>query len=416
MPLNAANPSYTERPKVTVSCGSVTLTEGVDYNVNYDNYSTVGTASVTITGLDDYIIWGSTTLTYQVTGTKLTSSMIRVNNSSRDYDPNGWTPSVGTDFVLSDGNTPLVMGTDYVLELRGDSTKVGSFQAVFTGIGKYTGSVIKTFTIKKRDVSDADVMLLASSWSYMAGGTTPLMTVTVDGYPLVRGRDFKVVCANNKAVTTSATAKLPSVYITGIGNYQGSTKAKPVTFKIKAGQLPGNVSYVNKTPDVMLKDKPGNFISALKIYDGSVLLKEGKDFEIVRYEDADGYTLDPQTRVTTEHIMQDAGYEVIYVRCKGIGNYSGYQTYTYSVYYRDLSKVTIQAIPAQAFEGGPLFPDITVTYKIGSIQLALDPRYYTVDYMNNEKPGTATVKITGRNGWGGTKTATFKIDKANLLK
>jgi len=52
------------------------------------------------------------------------------------------------------------------------------------------------------------------------------------------------------------------------------------------------------------------------------------------------------------------------------------------------------------------------TVKIGSTTLKLNTDY-TVSYKNNTNAGTATVTIKGIGNYTGTKTATFKINKAN---
>jgi hypothetical protein len=75
----------------------------------------------------------------------------------------------------------------------------------------------------------------------------------------------------------------------------------------------------------------------------------------------------------------------------------------------DITKATISKIAAQTYNTKALKP--TVTVKDGSKTLASGTDY-TVAYKNNTNAGTATVTITGKGSYVGTKTATFTINKA----
>lgn len=50
-----------------------------------------------------------------------------------------------------------------------------------------------------------------------------------------------------------------------------------------------------------------------------------------------------------------------------------------------------------------------VTVRLDGNGRALDPKYYTVEYINATNIGTATVQITGQNGYTGTLTANYTI-------
>ena len=72
----------------------------------------------------------------------------------------------------------------------------------------------------------------------------------------------------------------------------------------------------------------------------------------------------------------------------------------------DLSKATIGRIPDQAYTGGALTPAPTV--KLNGVTLK-SGKDYTVSYRNNTNVGTATVAVTGKGAYSGTKSATFRI-------
>ena len=63
------------------------------------------------------------------------------------------------------------------------------------------------------------------------------------------------------------------------------------------------------------------------------------------------------------------------------------------------------------YTGQPLTPDVTVIYN--GAELARD-KDYTVSYADNTNAGTATVTVTGKDNYEGTKTVNFNIGRATL--
>ena len=76
---------------------------------------------------------------------------------------------------------------------------------------------------------------------------------------------------------------------------------------------------------------------------------------------------------------------------------------------KDISTLTVDAIPAQTETGKALTPAVTVRDGDAVLTAGAD---YTVAYANNIKPGTATATITGVVNYAGTLTATFTIREA----
>lgn len=72
----------------------------------------------------------------------------------------------------------------------------------------------------------------------------------------------------------------------------------------------------------------------------------------------------------------------------------------------DISTLKIGNLSNQLYTGKAIKP--TVTVKDGTKKL-VNGTDYTVSYKNNTKIGTATVTITGKGDYTGTKTLTFKI-------
>ena len=76
---------------------------------------------------------------------------------------------------------------------------------------------------------------------------------------------------------------------------------------------------------------------------------------------------------------------------------------------KDISTLTVDAIPAQTATGSALTPAVTVRHGDAVLAAGTD---YTVTYANNTAVGTATVTITGMGNYTGTLTATFAIREA----
>jgi putative cell wall-binding protein len=72
----------------------------------------------------------------------------------------------------------------------------------------------------------------------------------------------------------------------------------------------------------------------------------------------------------------------------------------------DIAEAVIGAIANQKYTGKIITPAITVIFGNTVLSAATD---YAVSYSNNVKPGKATVTVTGKGIFGGTKTAVFTI-------
>ena len=94
----------------------------------------------------------------------------------------------------------------------------------------------------------------------------------------------------------------------------------------------------------------------------------------------------------------------------GIGNYEGMLTSIFTISPKSITEATVTGITSKTYTGKALTQ--TPVVKLGTTTLNKDTDY-TVAYKNNTNVGTATVTITGKGNYTGTKTAIFKINKAN---
>lgn len=78
-------------------------------------------------------------------------------------------------------------------------------------------------------------------------------------------------------------------------------------------------------------------------------------------------------------------------------------------YKVNISNCTILAVPAQNYTGSAITPGVTVSYGGKNLAQGTD---YTVSYSNNVNAGTASIIITGKGNYTGTKTINFVINKS----
>ncbi len=123
------------------------LTEGKDYTVKYKNNLNVGTATVTVTGLDRFE--GSTlSAKFKITPASITTGTVTVKHAQKVYTGKAITQNGSTVVTANPGGSELtlVRGTDYTITYA-NNVKVGTATLTVTGIGNYKDTVTKEFRI-----------------------------------------------------------------------------------------------------------------------------------------------------------------------------------------------------------------------------------------------------------------------------
>ena len=413
------------------------------YTVSYDNNVNVGTAKVTVTGIPSKGYFGSVTKTFKITGVKL--------SSEAEIDLTNWQESVAYDVrsgkavqpVKANGTNKVTLklkagsaeqatikeGKDYTVSyLKND--KPGTATMVFTGIGKYTGTITKTFKVTKVELSTADTKLkytVADTAAYAKKGAKATVTVKYDGVKLVEGKDYKLTYKNNKALTVEnmEDAKKPQVTITGIGAFTGkilNTDSKDTVKDTTFAIVKADLSALNMTAaDVVFKEKKSAFMVKPVLTDASgTKLALNKDYTVKYYL----VTADGDVEKTKNDIVElDAttGYATIKVVATAAEN-SNYvegstQTVTYRVVKANVASARVK-IKAQVYTG----KEVTLSekdfekMKVGKENLTLGKDFEIVkdSYSNNINKGTASVTIKGIGNYGGTKKVTFKITSRTM--
>lgn len=229
------------------------------------------------------------------------------------------------------------------------------------------------------DISTATIADIADQ-VYTGDPIKPAVTVTIGGKTLDNGTDYTVTYANN---TNSGTA---TVTVKGQGDYTGT---KSDTFKI----VDADASEFDVTA-IATQTYTGKAITPNPIvkFNGD-LLTAGKD-----------YTVDYQANV-------NAGTAQVVL--KGIGNFTGTKTSTFTIGKASITKASVGKVAAQIYSAGAIAPKPAVKFNGSTLVVNRD---YTRTYKANVKAGTAQIVFTGTGNFTGTKTVKFTIAKASMAK
>lgn len=220
------------------------------------------------------------------------------------------------------GSTKLKSGTDYKVSYSAN-TKVGTATIKITGLGKYGGTLKKTFKIvTPKSIAKATISGLKSSYVYTGKELTPAVTVKLGSKTLKAGVDYKVTYSKNKNVGTA------TVKVTGIDNYKSSVSK---TFKIT--KHANTLKVVAKTAELKysaLKSKK----QVLEIADVAKITKAKGTVSYEKVSGSSKITVDEKTgAVTVKKGTKKGTYEVkLKVSAKGNSNYkSGSKTVTFKI-------------------------------------------------------------------------------------
>ena len=226
---------------LTVKDGEKVLVEGTDFGTEYVNNINVGTATIKVTGLNNYK--DVKDVTFEITPVDITNYNAAIDPVSKIY--NGVFDEPTLTVRKDDSTSALVKGTDYEVSyvLNGEEVEepvnVGTYTVVIKGIGNYKGTVNAenlTYTIEQKEIT-ADMVTVDTTEKESTGAAIePEVTVKDGDKILVEGTDYTVEYTNNVAPGTA------TVTVKGIGNYKGLVE-KTFTITSKYYYVTGVVRY-----------------------------------------------------------------------------------------------------------------------------------------------------------------------------
>lgn len=287
---------------------------------------------------------------------------------------------------------PLYEGQDYTLT-HVNNVNPGTARVIINGIGRYTGTVTRTYTIDTaKDLSKAAVTLSQTEYTYDGKAKEPSVTVTAEGKTLLKDKDYSVSYNYNNRVGTA------TVYVKGIGDNYGET-SKAFIIKLATPQI----SSVTST-------KHGQVKAVSKTVKGA----EGYVFTFTPVTKAKKTVLvsGSEKKVTSKQVVPGAKYKVkVRARVSRDGKYI-YSDYsaekTITIFNNnDLKKASVKlSKTSYKYDGKAKEPSVTVKLNNKKLKKGTD---YTVTYKSNKDPGTATVVVKGKGDYKGSKNLTFKI-------
>ncbi|MCR4712348.1 MAG: cell wall-binding repeat-containing protein, partial [Clostridia bacterium] len=218
--------------------------------------------------------------------------------------------------------------------------------------------------------------LAATSYTFDGKEKKPALTVTDASGKKIAASNYTIAYANNRDAGTA------TVTVTFKGNYTGTRKlsftidpVKVTVPKTKTGLVYNGTKQTGVAAGTNYTVTSGAGTAA-KTYTAKATLKNTKN-----YAWSDGTTAARSIKWT-------------------IGQ-------------ANLSAATIGKIKNQDFTGSAVKPKLTVKMTLNGKQVTLvSGTDYTAKYENNVYAGTATVTVTGKGNFKGTKKTTFKINKA----
>jgi hypothetical protein len=374
-----------------------TLEEGTDYTVTYgdaahDNIQP-GTVKVVITGKGNYSGSVEKEFTISDAGKNQDISQADIKVSDATYTGAAVTPDVKVVYA----GTTLKKDKDYTVQYR-NNINVGTMTAtaVISGMGDYTGSVEKNFTINKKDLSDPTIKVTASDVTYAYGSnvSSPVITVTdtASGKELTGGTygtDYTISYPTRPTevgdnYSFTITAKAASNYT---GTATGTYRVLPLDVSQSAQVTLAQTEYEYNGEAF----KPA--VTAVVV--NGITLETRKD-----------YAVDYKDNI-------DAGDKAkVIVTFKG--NYTGSVT-SYFTITSPLPNVKDASltIADQTYTGKQITPDVSTITIAG--QTFTKGKDYTVTYGENKNVGYGQITLTGnKQTCAGTRLIEFKINAANI--
>jgi len=372
-------------PKLTVKDGRKTLRLGTDYKAEYLNNKNTGVATVVITGFGKYADSGMKEITFNIVECK-------ISKAAFSMDPVTYNGTAQKPVITAIHNNAYIKeGKDFKASYS-KNIKAGKGTVTITGIGNYTGTVKKTFTINKINLSklSAEDIIVDGPAKYNMTGAKVGVTVKSGDYQLIEGTDYTLSYSKNKAVGTA------KVTIKG----KGSCSNKSVKeFEI----LPQSISDNSISIDVAIAqiDKNGKALKPkVTVTQNKKKLREGenKDY-VVSYDEAATTTKGAYT-----------------VTIYGKNNFGGSEegvTKEFIIVEQLINKAKVKGLKNWEYDGSEKeqFEEM-IDVMVGKTEVPSS--CYELSYSDNANVGTAVMTITADPTlcdyeFGGSATAKFKI-------
>ena len=368
-----------QSPIITSVKAGELVVPATDYTVS-GSATNVGTYTMTVKAkesADNFT--GTATAQYSIVAADANLFNITLGTSEFTFNGTELKPTV----TVKDGSAVLVENTDYTLAFT-NNVNVGTATVTATGIGNYSGTKTATYTIVKADITPT-APTAQTGLVYTTQPQALIAAGQAEGGEMQYSLDNETWSTN---IPTGTEAKEYTVYYKVVADANHNDVAAQ-SFKVTIEQATLTAATLTET----------NFI-----------YNQQEQTALVAIVSAGAIT------------VPDAGYEIADNKATNVGNYTA--TLTGKGNFKGEVKVQWSIVAANAnlfnitlgtneytYDGTAKTP--TVTVKDGEATL-VENTDYTLAYTDNTNAGTATVTVTGKGNYSGTKTATFTIKTADI--
>lgn len=277
------------------------------------------------------------------------------------------------------------------------------------GKGNYSGTEKVFFNILSKDINDPDMESGDFEVTYTGKTIKTAPTITRNGTKLVKDRDVKFTYPQTGTGAYLRTGSYP-VVITGTGGYSGT-----------------RIVYETITPNINIASST---VSVSKISNQAYTGTEIEPAITLTYKkqpliaSPDGTSGDYSVRYVNNKEIGTAS--IVISAVSGSGFY-GSRTMTFKITGTAISQAKIYGVTMKTFSSDEedvkqqfaseiIDGQAYVMHKDRVLVPSTDGINgdYTISYKNTEKAGTATVTITGINGYTGTIKKNYKIQAYNI--
>ena len=177
------------------------------YDIIYSNNINIGEATVTVKGKGN--AFGEVVMKFNITPKNINKFR---QYASLAYEQIVYWGQENRPALTFNGHN-LTEGVDFTVEYK-NNTNVGLADVVITGIGVYSGSFTKRFSIMYANIASLNIVMEKTEYEYTGAAIKPSVTVDV----FTEGKDYELVYSNNINVGQGW------VDINGIGNCKGTQR------------------------------------------------------------------------------------------------------------------------------------------------------------------------------------------------
>ena len=311
--------------------------------------------------------------------------------------------NAGTAVVrVSNADGSVTAACEVTVKKKASEEEIPEIVKELDGIGETVSGNAITEILKEvveEETGETSIWVagLSDSYTYTGSAIKPRLVVYDGVKKLAEKTDYTVTYGANKT-------KEGSVKLSFKGSY--AKQDKEYLFAINPVRLGKDILIEDITVAAKKNNKSQKPVPVFRDGSGTAVKVSSKDVSYTYHKSEDAS--DPDLGGVTEP-------GIYYIKASGKGeNYSGSDIVKVTVVDESevipLSGVKIQMVKKSlVFTGSPITPEYKLT--AGTTTLVKDTDY-TVEYLNNTEPGTATVIFSAKsNAYTGTASATFKIAK-----